>query len=119
MRMRYVSGPAVGPADPRLTVGQDYLVLGLSFDFASGPFVSRPVIHLLLQQGGVAQSDLAQFEITDPCPSRFWQIRRGEFEGRQFVDLLPPELFAVLSSDERGERTRQEQNVLRRRVIER
>ena len=111
MRVRYVSGPAAGPADRRLTLGQEYLALGLSFEFAPGAFVSRPAVHLLLEQGGVAECDLAQFEITDPRTSRFWQIRMGQFEGRQFVDILPPELFAVLTVDDRDERTGVEQDV--------
>lgn len=108
MKVRYVSGPAVGPADRRLTIGQEYLALGLSFECAPGTFVSRPSVHILLEQGGVAQGDLAQFEITDPRTSRFWQVRMGQFEGRQFVDLLPPELFAVLTVDDRDERTSEE-----------
>ena len=111
MRVRYVSDPAVGPADRRLTIGQEYLALGLSFECAPGAFVSRPSVHILLEQGGVAESDLAQFEITDPRMSRFWQIRMGQFEGRQFVDMLPPELFAVLTVDDRDERPSAEQDV--------
>ena len=111
MRVRYISGPAVGSADRRLTLGQEYLALGLSFEFAPGAFVSRPAVHILLEHGGVAECDLAQFEITDPRTSRFWQIRMGQFAGRQFVDLLPPEFFAVLTVDERDERTSAEQDV--------
>jgi hypothetical protein len=64
-----------------------------------------------LEQGGVAEDDLAQFEITDPHTSRFWQIRTGQFDGRQYIDMMPPELFAVLTVDDRDERTSEEQDV--------
>jgi hypothetical protein len=111
MRVRYVSGPTVGPVDPRLSIGQEYLVLGLSFEFAPGTFVSRLSVHLLLENGAVAEGDLAQFEITNPRTSRFWRIRTGQFDGRQFVDLLPPELFAILTIDDRDNCTSEEQDV--------
>jgi hypothetical protein len=58
-----------------------------------------------------ASSDLAQFEMTDPRTSRFWQIRTGQFEGRQFVDMLPPELVTALTIDDRDERASEEQDV--------
>jgi hypothetical protein len=110
MRVRYVAGPSVGPADQRLTLGQDYLVLGLSFEFGTA-FTAECRLHLLLEHGGIASSDLAQFEITDPRTSRFWRIRMGQFDGRQFVDLLPPELVTVIHVDDRDERTSEEQDI--------
>jgi hypothetical protein len=103
MRVRYVSGATVGPTDRRLTIGQDYRVLGLSFEYAPDPFLSRPYVHILLEQGRVAQGDLAQFESTNPRTSRFWQIRTGQFGERHFVDTLPPEFFAVFSVADPGQ----------------
>jgi hypothetical protein len=51
-----------------------------------------------LEQGGVAEDDLAQFEITDPHTSRFWQIRTGQFDGRQPTFRTPIRHFWELST---------------------
>jgi hypothetical protein len=53
-----------------------------------------------LEQGGVAEDDLAQFEITDPHTSRFWQIRTGQFD-KGFARLID-EKIAVIKKQTSG-----------------
>jgi hypothetical protein len=106
MRVRCISD-----RDQRLTVGQDYLVLGLTFEFDPGQRVCvGPQVYVLLDSGRLALCDLAVLQITDPHASRYWQVRLVSFENRQYVDILPPELFSMLNVEEDDQRSGLEQD---------
>jgi hypothetical protein len=64
----------------------------------------------MLQNGYAALCDLALFEITDPRASRYWHVRMTTFEGREAIDLLPPELIPIFFTTEDDERSGLEQD---------
>jgi hypothetical protein len=82
-----------------LTIGEEYLVLGLSFAVNPKQPLTGPYVFLLLQRDNVLNVggyDLGLFTITDPHPSQYWEVRAWQFSENQIVDLLPPTLAAVL-----------------------
>lgn len=96
--------------DKRLSIGKEYLVLGLSFEFDPAHLTSGPYVFILLDKGNVAYFDLALFEVSDPRVSRYWQIRKVEFDSRQVVDILPPALFDQLNDPADDERSLDERD---------
>jgi len=80
-----------------LTVGQEYLVLGLSFQADPKHVETGAYVYVPLGDKGVGTCALGLFAITDPRVSRYWQIRTSRFDQMTIVDLLPPPLFAMLN----------------------
>jgi hypothetical protein len=95
--------------DNRLTVGEEYLVIGLTYELGSTNAGAGVYVHVLLTNGDVAYSHLYLFEVIDPRSSRYWHVRMVQFDGGQFVELLPPTLFGVLSTTDDDARTSLEQ----------
>ena len=57
--------------DNRLTVGEEYLVIGLTFELGSTNARAGVYVHVLLTNGDVAYSHLYLFEVIDPRSSRY------------------------------------------------
>ncbi len=103
--------PYQGHLEWGLTVGQEYLVLGLTFEADPEHFRTGPHVDLLLKTGdvlNVRSYDLCLFEISDPRASRYWEVRTREFGDRQIVDLLPPPLADAIYPSEGDARTFEE-----------
>jgi hypothetical protein len=96
--------------DTRLTIGEEYLALGLTFEADPDHFMTGPYVHILLDNGNFALCDLCLFEITDPRASRYWEVRTAQFDSRQIVELLPPYLSGILSIADEDERPTWEQD---------
>jgi hypothetical protein len=82
-----------------VTIGEEYLVLGLTFETDPEHATTGPYVLLLLQNGGllnVRQYDLGLFTISDPRASRYWKVGVREFAGRQITEVLPPILADAL-----------------------
>jgi hypothetical protein len=82
-----------------VTIGEEYLVLGLTFEADPEHATTGPYVLLLLQNGdvlNVRQYDLGLFTITDPWVSRYWKVGVREFAGRQMAEVLPPLLADAL-----------------------
>jgi hypothetical protein len=103
-------GKYQGSIDNRLTIGAEYLVLGLTFEADPDRFTTGPYVHIPLDNGNVALCDLCLFAITDPRASRYWEVRTAQFDNRQIVELLPPHLSGILSIADEDERPTWEQD---------
>jgi hypothetical protein len=82
-----------------VTIGEEYLGLGLTFEADPDHATTGPYVHLLLRNGDVLnlrRYDLALFTITDPRASRYWEVGTREFNGRQIVEMMPPLLAGKL-----------------------
>jgi hypothetical protein len=82
-----------------VAIGEEYLVLGLTFEADPEHAITGPYVLLLLQNGdslNVRQYDLGLFTITDPRVSRYWKVGVREFAGRQITEVLPPILADAL-----------------------
>lgn len=93
-RPRYRGGLAWG-----ITIGDEYLGLGLTFAVDPNYPRTGPYVHLLLKRDDVLNVggyDLGLFTITDLRPSQYWKVRACEYYGSQLVNLLPPVLAAEL-----------------------
>ncbi len=99
-----------GSLAPGLTIGAEYLVLGLGFEADPDHATTGPYVTILLERVGPKAYDLCLFEVTDPRVSRYWQVRALQFGGRQIVELLPPALFEALSTTDNDERSAEEQD---------
>jgi hypothetical protein len=73
-----------------LTIGAEYLVLGLGFEADSNHGTTGPNVTVLLENGSPGGYDLCLFEVIDPRVSRYWEMCILEFDSRQIVELLPP-----------------------------
>ena len=104
-RRQYQGSLAVG-----LTVGEEYLVLGLEFVVDPDQFDTGPYVIVLRNHGVPVAYDLCLFEVIDPRASRYWEVRTVQFAGRQIVELLPPTLFDELSTTDDDERSSVEQD---------
>jgi hypothetical protein len=63
--------PYQGDVEWGVTIGEEYLVLGLTFEADPEHATTGPYVHLLLQKGdvlNVRRYDLALLAITDPLP---------------------------------------------------
>ena len=77
-------------ADPGVTVGTEYLTVGLIFSFASPIFGSGSWVRILAHPEypalGLAYAPLALFAITDGRISREWRVARRD----SVLELSPP-----------------------------
>jgi hypothetical protein len=76
-----------------LTIGREYLVLGLSFIADADHFQTGSYVLIQPDIGTIASYDLCLFEITDPRPSRYWRVQARRDEAGERVTLYPPGLL--------------------------
>lgn len=79
-----------GSLAAQLTIGAEYVVLGLSFEFDPEHYSTGPYVTVLLESGVPARYDMCLFEVTDPRASRYWEVSILLFGGRQITELAPP-----------------------------
>lgn len=97
--------------DYRLTVGEEYLVIGLTFELGTANDGAGVYAHVLLPNGDLAYSHLYLFEVIDPRASCYWHVRKVQFAGEQFIELLPPTLFDMLTTFDDDTRSGLEQEL--------
>ena len=87
--------PSQGYLEWGVTMGEEYLALGLTFAFDQEHTATGPYVHLLPQKVDgltVRHYDLRLFTITDPRASHYWEAPTRQFAGGEIVDVLPPTL---------------------------
>jgi len=72
-----------------LTVGKEYVAIGLDLAIDSNVHGNGVWIHLVSDHGNLIWAPLALFEVTDPRVSKYWEARVFD-EG---LKLWPPSLF--------------------------
>lgn len=73
-----------------LTVGKEYLVLGLEFEVDPAGFETGTYVWIVPDVGYVVRFRLLYFEITDPQVSRYWQAQSLSAGN---VTLFPPSFY--------------------------
>jgi hypothetical protein len=80
-----------------LTIGKEYLVLGLSVHVASVVFGGSPVLQLVDDAGRLEMVPTPLLEIKDARPSGFWRARQREDFG---LALWPEEFYSDYFHDD-------------------
>lgn len=93
-----------------LTVGSEYLVLGLAFEFDADRTTTGPYVLVLDDYGIPKSHDLSLFEVCDSRVSHYWHVRSSRFDSRQIEELMPPELFDILDAADDSARSLDEQD---------
>lgn len=78
-----------------LTIGKEYLVLGLEFMADNARIRTGPYVWVVADEGGLKWYDLGLFTITDPRISRHWVLRTWGVP-HQRVRLVPAQWEAAL-----------------------
>jgi hypothetical protein len=93
-----------GSLEPGLSIGAEYLVLGMTFEADPRHVSTGPYVMVLMKDREPATYDLCLFEIIDPRVSRYWEVHTVQFDGRQIVDVRPLALFGPLDITDDDER---------------
>lgn len=77
---KQVDFPRRAPTDYRseITIGKEYVVLGLCYIPSSLYWAGKPAISIKDDDGDLSFVPIFLFEIIDPRPSKFWQIRYND-----------------------------------------
>jgi hypothetical protein len=99
----------------QLTVGKDYLVLGLSFLVNSAIYGSSSLLEVCDDAGRCISIPTMLFEVVDPRPSRFWLAKRvGETDFIFWPEEFYQEYFHDRLSDRQPEAVATFSDVLNR-----
>lgn len=84
----------------RVTVGSEYLVLGLMFVMNSNLFGTGLVVRFVDDDGNFAFAPLFMFEIVNGSPSKYWMAR---FHEDGTFELQPPSFYKEYYDDDLSE----------------
>jgi hypothetical protein len=96
-----MSAPALFRPQYQVTVGKEYVVLGISFLVASEVYGNCPLFGICDDAGRLVSMPTVLFELVDPRPSRFWLAKRG---GKSDLLLWPEEFYREYFHDDLSER---------------
>jgi hypothetical protein len=94
-----------------LTIGREYLVLGLSFIADADRFQIGAYALIQPDVGAIESYELCLFEITDPRPSRYWRVQARHDEAGESVTLYPLGLLEAMTIAEDDPRNAEELDV--------
>lgn len=84
-----------------MTVGKEYLVLGVSFKKGSDADGTTVLFEIEDDSGLCISTPSVLFEITDPTASRWWKARHDN----NWFKLWPEEMYAQYFHEDLSERT--------------
>ncbi len=88
----------VGFSTTDVTVGKEYIVLGLSvITMRNGPFGLGTLLEIIDDQDSWALAPMYMFEVSDPRPSRYWTIKK---DSDNTIALLPESFHQPFYADQ-------------------
>jgi len=80
-----------------VTIGKDYIVLGITFAIRSNLFGTGAVVQFQDDDGNIGFAPICIFEITDGAPSKYWVARLDEDGSLTFQ---PPSFYKEYYHDD-------------------
>lgn len=84
----------------RISVGTEYVVLGLTYDPKMSDYAGNPIVEVKDDAGCLTALPIILFEIVDPRPSLYWQIR---YDGGGWLTLYPESFYQEYYHDDLSE----------------
>lgn len=97
-RVGLANGQPVDYSD--ITIGKEYIVLGLCYYPASPYYAGKPTLEIKDDTGELTTIPLFMFEIIDSTPSKYWQIR---FNDKGFLTMYPESFYKDFYHDDLSE----------------
>ena len=95
------NAPALFRPRYQITVGKEYVVLGVSFLVGSEVYGNCSLFGIRDDAGRFVSMPTVLFDLSDPRPSRFWLARRS---GKADLMLFPEEFYREYFHDDLSER---------------
>ncbi|MCP4935598.1 MAG: hypothetical protein GY927_15680 [bacterium] len=90
--------------EPRLyrsiTPGNEYIVLGISYDPSSTCYAGKPMVEVKNDDGGLSSIPLFLFDVIDGVASKHWQCR---FSVNGVLTFLPESFYTKYYHDDLSE----------------